>query len=222
VTDIRCDQAEFSVDPSSAIVYAGGSLIFDIIFNPKSAGDRSSRVTITSNAAQVYLDYIGSAVSGPNIQVALESEYIGACVVESCLDCRFTISNVGDEALEIRSITCEGAAYSVADTSFTLAAGQGVPVVFGFTPVSSGYNYGSIRISSSDGDQGSLVLNLSGMGQASTSDLNGNGRTDIMDLIEIIKILGNPVPGSLYGDCNGDGKVNIFDFIDLLRTLGQG
>ncbi len=52
-------------------------------------------------------------------------------------------------------------------------------------------------------------------------DLNKDNKTNIFDLLELLKILGNPESyPKLAGDVNNNEKTDIFDLITLLQVLG--
>ncbi|MBW7996577.1 MAG: hypothetical protein FVQ81_08440 [Candidatus Glassbacteria bacterium] len=54
------------------------------------------------------------------------------------------------------------------------------------------------------------------------ADLDGNGRTDIFDLLEILRVVSRGVPDGddpARYDLNGDGRFDIFDLIDMLKRL---
>jgi hypothetical protein len=57
---------------------------------------------------------------------------------------------------------------------------------------------------------------------ACPSDINGDGTTNVLDLIDLLLCFGLPaVPGCEDEDVNGDGSVNVLDLIDLLLEFGQ-
>ncbi len=52
-------------------------------------------------------------------------------------------------------------------------------------------------------------------------DINGDGVTNVLDLIDLLLCFGQPaVPGCEAEDINGDGTVNVLDLIDLLLAFG--
>ena len=54
------------------------------------------------------------------------------------------------------------------------------------------------------------------------SDINGDGVTNVLDLIELLLCFGQPAtPGCEAEDLNGDGMVNVLDLIDLLLAFGD-
>jgi len=54
---------------------------------------------------------------------------------------------------------------------------------------------------------------------AYSGDVDNNGKTDIFDLLELLKHLSGSKPQSNQSDVNKDGKVDIFDLLSLLQSL---
>ncbi len=52
------------------------------------------------------------------------------------------------------------------------------------------------------------------------ADLNGDEKTDIFDLLALLKVISGSGANSGTGDINKDGKINIFDLLSLLESLG--
>jgi len=168
VSDIRASSAEFSVVPASGSVAPDGSLEAGVVFHPVSAGSKTVRLTVSSNAIngpEVLVDFIGVVESGPNLSIEQPGPYIGSIPVGRSIYTGFTISNVGDEELQVYSITCGGEIFTVNDTAFTLQPGQGVPVDLSFLPVEGGYHDAEVVVSSSDPDRGSVTLDFRGHGK---------------------------------------------------------
>ncbi len=54
------------------------------------------------------------------------------------------------------------------------------------------------------------------------TDVNGDGVTNVLDLIDLLLCFGQPaVPGCEPQDVNADGAVNVLDLIDLLLNFGE-
>ncbi|MHC4106557.1 MAG: hypothetical protein ACYSTY_00575, partial [Planctomycetota bacterium] len=54
------------------------------------------------------------------------------------------------------------------------------------------------------------------------TDVNGDGTTNVLDLIPLLLCFGNPtLPGCAAEDINADGFVNVVDLIDLLLQFGD-
>ena len=55
-----------------------------------------------------------------------------------------------------------------------------------------------------------------------STDINGDGSVNVLDLIDLLLCFGNPsVPGCAAEDVNGDGTVTVLDLIDLLLQFGS-
>jgi len=54
------------------------------------------------------------------------------------------------------------------------------------------------------------------------TDINGDGETNVLDLIELLLCFGQPATGACgFGqDINGSGDVNVLDLIELLLAFG--
>ena len=86
-----------------------------------------------------------------------------------------------------------------------------------------------VRFIASDLGAGSVVeagvdaVKLFRLGCAATcpTDVNGDGSTNVLDLIDLLLCFGVPaVPGCESQDVNGDGSVNVLDLIDMLLLFG--
>ncbi len=68
----------------------------------------------------------------------------------------------------------------------------------------------------------SLPLTLSRPATDVSADLDVNGKTDVFDLLALLKALSRGVPAGddpARFDLNEDGKLNVFDLLDILRRL---
>jgi hypothetical protein len=52
-------------------------------------------------------------------------------------------------------------------------------------------------------------------------DLDSNGRRDIFDLLELLKIVSHRNEPTLCSDLDGSGRTDIFDLIELLKLMRQ-
>ncbi len=87
-------------------------------------------------------------------------------------------------------------------------------------PVTAGQCY-KVRIGGWQAAQGTGTFNLSG-DCACPTDINGDGTTNVLDLIDLLLCFGLPaLPGCEAEDVNGDGSVNVLDLIDLLLEFGN-
>ena len=55
-----------------------------------------------------------------------------------------------------------------------------------------------------------------------TSDVNLDGRVNVLDLIKIRNNLGgDPHQNDVFGDLNGDGRINVLDLIQARNQMAQ-
>jgi len=66
--------------------------------------------------------------------------------------------------------------------------------------------------------QGAGTTCDSGICEACSTDLDGNGETDVSDLLEVVGEWGNA--GSLPADINGDGTVGVADLLLIIENWG--
>ena len=70
--------------------------------------------------------------------------------------------------------------------------------------------------------KGPLDLSAEGPACGCPTDVNDDGVTNVLDLIDLLLCFGQPaVPGCESEDVNQDGTVNVLDLIDLLLQFGQ-
>jgi len=50
-------------------------------------------------------------------------------------------------------------------------------------------------------------------------DVDGNAKTDIFDLLDLLRVLGGNAPESVFSDVDQNGKTDIFDLLKLLTLL---
>lgn len=130
----------------------------------------------------------------------------------------------GDE-LEIRVETHGGESLSVrfwagdnliAETGLSLDPSGGD--VHSAIVSTSGWPAGVVRAELiRDGQSGGSTFFELALAAAAATDLNSNGRTEITDLIELLRRLAR----GEAPDINGDGRGDVFDLIDLLRILSS-
>ena len=66
------------------------------------------------------------------------------------------------------------------------------------------------------------TINLSSDVGPCPTDIDGNGQTDVLDLIEVLLCFGLPAAGSCeFADVDGSGSVDVLDLIDVLLEFGQ-
>ncbi len=81
-----------------------------------------------------------------------------------------------------------------------------------------------IRIGGHFGSQGNGTMTITCTPDVlpCPTDINGDGTTNVLDLIDLLLCFGAPaVPGCEAEDINGDGSVNVLDLVDLLLEFGN-
>ncbi|MBI4661234.1 MAG: right-handed parallel beta-helix repeat-containing protein [Verrucomicrobia bacterium] len=122
------------------------------------------------------------AVTAPSIAVAPSSLDFGSVIVGQSKDLTFTISNKGNAPLTVRAITSDNARFVIASpvTPLTVGAGANATVNVRFTSSAPLAQKGIVTIVSSDPDQPSLTVTMT-----------GNGVTELGGLIAYLPFNGN-------------------------------
>ncbi len=101
----------------------------------------------------------------------------------------------------------------LAEVPLVLDAVKGVLVASAPT---AGWPVGMVRAELSEGVGGGIYLQL--LAALARSDLDGNSRTDIFDLLELLRSMSR----GEGADVNNDGRRDIFDLLKLLEVLVSG
>ena len=81
---------------------------------------------------------------------------------------------------------------------------------------------GILAITISNSGIGGIEVDHLQYGFTCPTDVNGDGVTNVLDLIDLLLCFGLPaVPGCESEDVNTDGSVNVLDLIDLLLEFGN-
>jgi len=118
------------------------------------------------SSAPVNLYVQGNAgTAAPKLGVAGTLSFASVTVGQSS-SLTLTISNSGNAALNVSSITSSNAAFTAGANAFTVQAGSSFGVTVKFSPASAGPQSGTLTIASNDPSNGSLGIPLSGTGTA--------------------------------------------------------
>ena len=100
----------------------------------------------------------------------------GSKALSTNTDLTFDVKNVGSADLTVSSFGVTGD-YSVVSpaTPFTVTSGNSTTVILRFIPTATGTRAGILTINSNDGDEGSCVVNLSGVGYTPAPEINVEG-----------------------------------------------
>jgi hypothetical protein len=163
---------EFGVSGISTprTIGAGQNANLTLTFHPTAAGAASGSLLIVSNDLSnptITIPLTGTGSNTPMGQLSANpaSVAFGNVLVGSNKVQQVTLTNSGNAAVKISSITGNGAGYSVsgATTPTTLSPAQATSFVISYTPASAGGTTGSVKIVS-DASNSSLTINLSGTG----------------------------------------------------------
>lgn len=77
----------------------------------------------------------------------------------------------------------------------------------------------SLHVKLADGTEMASLTLTARVFTGPTADLSGDGKEDIFDVIEFLRVLSGNVPKSAFSDVDGNGKTDIFDLIEILIRL---
>jgi hypothetical protein len=165
------DAALFTIAQGSApfTVAPGGAHNLDVSFAPVSGGSKATTLRLTSDdsdesALDVALS--GTATTAPEVDVMLTPIQYGETLVGTTSFRTLAIQNVGSADLLATASLVGGDAgeFTVATASFTVAPGATHTIDVGFAPTSGGPKTTTLRLASDDADEGSIDVNVSGVG----------------------------------------------------------
>jgi hypothetical protein len=173
---------------TSFTIAAGGSQVINIDFNPTSGGTITGALTIGNNDSDegscvVNLTGVG-VVPAPelNLQTSATNRAcgfthnFGNVLTTNSGTVALTIQNTGTADLTISSLALSGSSdYSLNSPPalpFTIVAGASQVINIHFNPTSGGTITGALTIGNNDSDEGSCVVNLTGVGVVPAPELN--------------------------------------------------
>ncbi|MEA3288519.1 MAG: choice-of-anchor D domain-containing protein [Candidatus Marinimicrobia bacterium] len=177
---------------SSSVNASGGSVTFDVTFDPTSVGQRDAVISIANDdddenpftfsiqgtgVASSEINLIGnslSIISGDITPSVLDSTVFDSTIVDSAFSVGFTIENQGSAALNLSGsspfVTFSGA--HAGDFSITqipdaaIAAGGGTTEFrITFTPSAEGNRTATVNIASDDDDENPYTFAITGFGE---------------------------------------------------------
>jgi subtilisin family serine protease len=158
-----------TINPAADTVSAGSQSDVAVTFNAAglNGGEYGANIVIFSNdpdEAELTVPAFLHVTGTPDILVSVDSlsfgpVYIGALAAET-----LTVSNVGTDILEVKSIVSDDPHYLPSDTGFTLGINESRQVVVTFQPNTSGLINGLLSLRSNDPDDSVLVIPLTGEG----------------------------------------------------------
>ncbi|WP_143308264.1 choice-of-anchor D domain-containing protein, partial [Candidatus Entotheonella palauensis] len=157
ISAITIEGADFTLGAvaTPATLQPGGTLAFDVVYQPSRPGAASGVVRVNNNStnnpqAEILLSGTGTV---PEIAVDPDTVDFGDVVREQSEVVAVTITNEGDADLDISSVIAEGAAFSVSGVpagTTTLRPGESLAADVTFTPLELGEANGTLQIVSND------------------------------------------------------------------------
>lgn len=195
--------ADFTVtQPASATVGVGGTITFDVTFNPTATGTRSVTLTIASDDPDTAsydfvirgegidpeINLVGNGVSIVNADATPDSgdhtDFGTIATSGATFDRTFTIQNIGIGDLTLASIEAsrvtisgaEAADFSILTqpSSDKVAASGFLTFVVRFDPSATGIRNALLTITNDDSDESPYTFAISGTGSSKEINLVGN------------------------------------------------
>jgi len=158
--------SEFSTPTAPMTISAGGSAVVAVNFSPSSSGDKSASLVINHNATPLgnssTISLSGKAF-GPAISVAGSLD-LGSVSVGKSSFVTLSISNTGNQDLDITNITSSNSAFSVNPTTATVLPGSSASIIVTFTPTKIDQVSASLIITTNDSLHSQKTVNLTGQG----------------------------------------------------------
>jgi len=214
--------AVFSVSPDAAVVAAGESVQLTVTFSPPAVGSYQGELVITEEETEARVSLTGEGTSPPLFSGATGNE-----TFKNTTGSYNLWVELGDQLAdpEVRIIISQDAGETFPDTMDCTCEQEGqftVPLparelgscLYYFFEVSE--PSGAVYRFPEAAPQECFILDVS---LTKKGDANGDWTTNVLDLLQLLRIFQGLEPSSPLADLNGDGKVNVFDLIALLRML---
>ncbi len=162
-TQFSANLASFTIAPKSAYYVL-------ITYHVKRLDSVNTIVTINSSDLSIpnyYLPVVGSGRDAipPTISLSLESLDFGSLPIGSTKTSFFSINNLGEDPLYIRTIQSNDSRFKIYQNSLTVNAGYPQSVTVTFSPDVADTINGMLTIVSNDAKNDTTYLNLIGIGR---------------------------------------------------------
>ena len=187
VNKISSDNPIFTI-PSPTFpqnVSPEGSLSVKVRFTPTQANQYSGILTVSSNDPDepiLSVSLIGTGIPAPkpDIQLSDSSQNFGTVLVGSYAKWNLVISNVGNAALTVNSITSDSPAFTIPSPNFpqNISANGKLNVVVRFSPTEEKSYTGTLTIASNDPDEPEVYVSVEGEGRVENKPPVADAGTD--------------------------------------------
>ena len=177
INDITSDNADYTIPEQGfpQTIAADGNLNVTIRFTPSSGTENTATLTITTNdpdetISSVLLTGQGIVEPEPDISLPVSRHDFKNVAMGTSSDWTLTVSNVGNDVLTIDDITSDNTDYTIPAQRFplTIAAKGNLDINIRFTPSRETEITATLTITSSDPDEPTLEISLTGIGGQNT------------------------------------------------------
>ncbi|HET6513260.1 MAG TPA: choice-of-anchor D domain-containing protein, partial [Candidatus Kapabacteria bacterium] len=174
-------------DMVTAMIPAGGSHEFSIMFTPSVVGAQTA--TLMINARDVAPMNIALNGTGGGVTASHNNFAVPETAVGTTQDFTVTVTNNGNVEWSTGTPSIDGGAYSTTSTGLTLAPGASDVITFTFAPASAGTHTGTVTFpTAAPAATPSFSIALSGVGSVASV-----GRPTVMNGFELEQNYPNPV-----------------------------
>jgi len=148
ITSVASDNPEFTVLPISALIPASSSANFYVTFSPISAGLKTRNIVFHHNGSTI-MDTVTVSGTGlaPIFSVSPASLDFNNLFVGSIYQDTVTVTNTGNQTLNLTSVTSDNSEFTVSPSSGTIQATESEDFYITFSPTSTGFKTGNIVFS---------------------------------------------------------------------------
>jgi hypothetical protein len=174
VTSIASSSPMFTVSPAGPLSIAPGDTTpVTVRFAPTASGPQSGILTFASSdpaapRVSLGLSGIGTSAAGPSLTTSPASISFGSVQIGAFATAPLTLTNSGNAALTITSITSSNSRFTVTPAGpMTLPAATLTDVVVRFTPTDAGVQSATLTILSNDPVKPTVIVNVTGTASGS-------------------------------------------------------
>lgn len=216
------------MEPSSLTIGIGESKTVQLTLTPTQTGSYSGNIVLQHGDQSVGTLSVPINTltiepgQFPTIALAQQSLSVGEIEVGKSIEQTFTITNSGPGPLNVTNIQSSIPGLTLAETQFTVAAGQSKDITVTFNPQTEGAITGTIDVISNDPSNGTISLSLTGSAiiipADPRTDFNGSGVVDFPDFLSFVQAFGT---ADANFDLNGSGTVDFVDFLTFAANFGK-